>query len=227
LNNWTIVFDLDGTLVDTAPDVRDALNHTIQTFEDRRPLSLKETKDFMGQGARIAMQKALLVTGHIPDSSIIDNLTSDFIENYSLSPVKKTTVYPLVCDTLNKLIKDGANLGICTNKPSKTALPVLSKLGLDKFFNTIICGDQTDKQKPDPTHILDTIRSLNGEPGQSIMVGDTENDIKAALAIPIPSVAVTFGYSAISYQSLGATVLIDGYDSLQIAIAEIIANKMG
>ncbi len=208
-----IIFDLDGTLIDSVPDVCRALNVTL-CASGRRAHSIDEVKGYLGFGAPILMQRAIDTTGGIEPGDNIEDMIKAFLDEYAAYPVVETTVFPHVFDTLASLIDKGARLSICTNKPSITAAPVLEELKLTQYFDAIICGDQVENKKPHGDHILDTIHAVNGNSARAIMVGDSENDIASALDANVPSIAVTFGYALTPHDELGADALIDSFEEL-------------
>jgi len=216
----TIIFDLDGTLIDSAPDVCRALNRTLRVI-GRRDHAVDEVKTYLGQGARILVERALATTGEVPEDTAIDRLTEQFLADYAMNPVVDSFVFPGVLEALGQLSDRGALLAICTNKPSITCEPVLEVFGLNEFFSAIVCPDHVQHKKPDGRHILDTISLVGGSPERAIMIGDSENDIHAAINAGIPSIAVTFGYSGLPHAELGATILIDHFDQLVPAIDAI------
>ena len=220
MHDQTIVFDLDGTLIDSAPDVCRALNRTLVPF-GRRAHSIGETKGYLGQGARVLMEKSLEKTGDVPEAGIIDELTQAFLEDYAAHPVVDSTVFPGVFEALTELRSEGAKLAICTNKPSITTNPVMDIFKLDSYFDVIVCGDQVVRRKPDGAHIRDTVEAVNGDIKKAIMIGDSENDIYAAQDIGIPSIVVTFGYTHVPYDQLGATAQINHFSEVIHAIRDI------
>ena len=224
MKNITIIFDLDGTLIDSAPDVCRALNRTLVRY-GRRSHGVEEVKAYLGQGARVLMEMALRKTGLVPPANEIDGLTSEFLTDYAANPVVDTTVYPGVIKALDKLKDRQAKLAICTNKPSITTGPVLDRFALGSYFSAIICPDHVENRKPHADHIRATVKAVNGDLQHAIMVGDSENDIDAAINAGIPSIAVTFGYAHRKHDELGATALVDHFDSLIEAIDCIVLNQ--
>lgn len=213
MENTTIVFDLDGTLIDSAPDVCRALNRTLVPY-GRRSHDVNETKEYLGQGARVLMEMALRKTGAVPTEDEIDHLTSVFLTDYAANPVVDSVIFPGVIDAITELKNRGAKLAICTNKPSITTAPVLEALGLDPYFDAIVCPDHVENRKPHGDHVRAAVRAVGGDLAQSVMVGDSENDIGAAINAGVPSVAVTFGYAHCPHDELGADALIDHFDML-------------
>lgn len=223
LNSTIIVFDLDGTLIDSVHDVRRALNRTLAPL-GRGPQSLEEVKGYLGSGAPVLMDMAIRATGDPLDEVAITELTRTFLDDYASNPVVETVVFPSVFEVLGDLGRKGAALAICTNKPSITAAPVLDLLGLSAYFDVIVCGDQVKNRKPHGDHILETIQAAGGDPARAVMVGDSENDIEAAIHASVPSVAVTFGYSIAPHMELGADVLIDHFYELPGAVETLLSS---
>lgn len=223
MTNRTIIFDLDGTLIDSAPDVCGALNRTLVPFGRKRH-DVEDVKGYLGQGARVLMERALHKTGDVPDASMIDQLTQQFLADYANNPVIDTYVFPGVIDVLETLKAEGAQLAICTNKPGITTAPVLDALNLGSYFEAVICGDQVKNRKPSGDHILDTIRAIDGCPDNAVMIGDSENDIDAAIDAGIRSIVVTFGYTQIPHDELGAHAQISSFTELLETMDQVLAR---
>ena len=215
-----ILFDLDGTLIDSAPDVCHALNHVFAA-EGLPELPVDQVKGYLGKGARILMEKAVTDCGFERPADELDRLTDAFLAYYAAHPVVHSAVFPGVFDALAGLRERGAILAICTNKPSVTTAPVLDALELTPWFGTVVCGDQVAKKKPHGGHVLDTIAACGGRSGRAIMIGDSENDIDAAIDAGVPSVAVSFGYTTRPVAELGADRIIDAFSELDAALAEL------
>lgn len=216
----TILFDLDGTLIHSAPDVCHWVN---EVFAEQgfAPMSVETMQGYLGQGARVLMAKAVADHGYERSDDILDQMTADFLARYAAQPVLHSSVYPGVFDVLDRLRAEEAIIAICTNKPSKTTAPVLDALGLGGRFDAIVCSDQVARKKPHGDHVLDTVKACGGDVARTVMVGDSENDIDAAIAAEVPSIAVTFGYSNKPVHELGADQLIDGFDQFFDALAAI------
>ena len=215
-----VLFDLDGTLVDSVPDVRWSLNQALAD-EGRDPVSIDQVKDYVGQGARQLAERALRDTGGLLDDAQHKRLLDGFLGTYRNNPVQFTTVFPGVFEALARLQARDIKLAICTNKPDITTWPVLRTLGFDKIFPVVLCGDKARKQKPDGAHVTETAEMLEVDPANCIMVGDSENDILAAHDAGVPSVFVTFGYCHMPVADLKPTVVIDHFDALDDALAQI------
>ena len=215
-----VLFDLDGTLVDSVPDVRWSLNQALAA-EGRDAVSIDQVKDYVGQGARQLAERALLDTGGMINDAQHKRLLDGFLTMYRNNPVQFTTVFPGVFEALARLQAQGTKLAICTNKPDITTWPVLRTLGFDKIFPVVLCGDKARKQKPDGSHVTETAEMLGVDPANCIMVGDSENDILAAHDAGVPSVFVTFGYCHMPLDDLKPTVIIDHFDALDGALVQI------
>ena len=215
-----VLFDLDGTLVDSVPDVRWSLNQALAA-EGRDAVSIDKVKDYVGQGARQLAERALVDTGGMRDDAQHQRLLDGFLTTYRNNPVQFTTVFPGVFEALARLQARGTKLAICTTKPDITTWPVLRSLGFDKIFPVVLCGDKARKQKPDGAHVTQTAEMLGVDPANCIMVGDSENDILAAHDASVPSVFVTFGYCHMPLDALRPTVVIDHFDALDDALAQI------
>jgi len=218
-----LIFDLDGTLIDSAPDVCAAINRAL-AGHGRRRITLAEAKALIGQGARVLSERALALTGRSGAPDEIESLVEEFIASYTERPVEHTVVYPGAREALRGFRAAGLRLAICTNKPKATTTPVMATLGLDGFFDVVSCGDQVPHRKPDARHVLGVIEELGTMPATTAMIGDSENDIAAARAAGVLSVAVTFGYAHLPYPELGADALIDRFEELPEAL-RMIATK--
>ena len=215
-----LIFDLDGTLIDSAPDVCASVNRVLAE-NGRRELTLSEAKDMVGWGGRVLVEKALATTGEQGTIEMIDSALEAFLATYADRPAEHTTVYPGVIDMLDSLKSDGVKLGICTNKPTATTPPVLKAMGLDGFFDVVSCGDAVAHRKPDGRHVLVCIEQLGATPETTAMIGDSENDITAAIDAGVRSICVTFGYAHVPVEEIGADILIDHFDDLARALDDI------
>ena len=213
-----IVFDLDGTLIDSVHDVAANLNLVLEGM-GRRPMSIDETKDAIGHGGRVLVEKALELTGDIVSADEIDRCTRDFLDNYVKNPVQLTPVFPGVLDVLAQLKADGLCLGLCTNKPEATTGAVLDELGLAGYFQAVTCGDNVPHRKPDGRHVLLTMEMMGA--GTAVMVGDSETDMAAGRNAGIPVIAVTYGYRHCAAGDLDADVLIENFSTLPGAISRL------
>ena len=215
----TIIFDLDGTLVDTAPDLTAALN-AVLIREGLPIVPLDQVRHMVGRGARVLIESALTSHGISIDPDRTADLMKHFLEYYEANIAETSRPFDGVEDQLHTLSSRGHKLGVCTNKPEALSLKLLTKLGLKKFFPVVLGLDSKPYRKPDPRHLIDTVAELGGNPLDSVMIGDSETDAKTAQAASIPVILVSFGYSEIPIRDLTANVVIDHFDSLQDALAK-------
>jgi phosphoglycolate phosphatase len=215
-----LIFDLDGTLIDSAPDVCASINRMLAE-RGRRQLSLDETKDMVGWGGRVLVEKALAQTGDAGTEEDIDKALEEFLTTYAAHPAVLTTLFPGVIEALEMFRDSGVKMGICTNKPGATTAPVLKAMGLDGFFEVVSCGDAVPHRKPDGRHVKLVIEQLGATLESAAVVGDSESDISAAIDAGVKSVAVTFGYAHVPVEELGADALIDHFNDLDAALKTI------
>ncbi len=216
-----IVFDLDGTLVESAPDLA-ATTNVLLARRGRRQIELSELRSMVGKGARVMIQKAFTATGAPATESEIEGMIPEFLEYYGAHVSDLTLPFPGVIDALETLGSRGCPIGVCTNKFESLSHKLLKALEIDHYFDAVLGGDTLDIRKPDPGHVLESIRRLGGSPENAIMVGDSNNDIDAARAGNVKSIAVSFGYTDVPPDELGADRMIDHFDQLVPAIDELL-----
>ena len=215
----TIIFDLDGTLVDTAPDLTAALN-AVLTRQGLPTVPLDQVRHMVGRGARVLIESALTSHGISFDTNLITDLFQHFLDYYEANIVETSRPFDGVEYQLQTLSRNGHKLGVCTNKPEALSHKLLTELDLKKFFPVVLGADSKPYRKPDPRHLLDTVAELGGNPADSVLIGDSETDAKTAQAASIPVILVSFGYSEIPVHDLKANVVIDHFDKLQDALAK-------
>lgn len=213
-----IIFDLDGTLVDSARDLSHALNHVLQ-MEGRNPLPLLQVRHMVGQGARAMIIKGFSETGSLPDTGKIDLILENFLEHYHDHIADHTIVFPGVIDLLKQLNDMKIPLAVCTNKSLKLSGRLLTEIGLMKYFHTITGGDSFAYRKPDPRHLLSTLDMMGLSAKKAVMVGDSASDIDAARGASIPVIAVPFGYTEIPVSQLSPDIVIEHYDQFFEALS--------
>jgi phosphoglycolate phosphatase len=212
-----IVFDLDGTLVDTAPDLVDTLN-VILAREDIPPLPFEEARLMIGGGARAMIERGLKVRGVPAEQAELDRLFADFIEHYSAHIADRSRPFPGLEAALDRLADRAYRFAVCTNKLERLSRRLLDQLGLSDRF-AAICGQDTfGIKKPHPEALLQTIRKARGEASYAVMVGDSATDIDLARAAGVPVVGVDFGYATVPVASLNPDRLIGHFDELPEAI---------
>jgi phosphoglycolate phosphatase len=213
----TIVFDLDGTLVDTAPDLIATLN-LILGREGLPAIAYDDARQMIGGGARGMIEKALKADGRNGAKSDLDRMFGAFIDHYAAHIADHSRPFPALESALDQLAGDGHRLAVCTNKLEWLSVRLLDTLQLTRYF-AAICGQDTfGMQKPDPEVLRRTILKAGGDPSRAIMVGDSGTDIRTARAAAIPVVAVDFGYSEVPIASLEPDRLISSFTDLSAAI---------
>lgn len=189
-----IIFDLDGTLVDSAPDLNACGNRILSQINEQ-PVSLLQSKTFIGDGVRIFIEKTLSFVGRsvsLEELNVIERL---FLKDYQKHSAELSEPYPGVVMTLTKLKEAGFEMGICTNKPQEASERLLETLKLSQFFSKIAGGDYYSVRKPNKHHLLRLIDDLNGNPEKTLMVGDSEHDAAVAREGHVYFVFCTYGYS--------------------------------
>lgn len=209
----TVVFDLDGTLVDTAPDLMAGLNHVL-AIEGIEPVHYDDMTFLVGQGARAMIERGFHLRGRPLPAERLGELLDIFITHYLDGMPGESLPYAGVVRSLEALKAEGFRLAVCTNKLERLALPLLKGLNLDGYFDAIAGGDTFPVRKPDAAHILKTIESAGGDATASVMVGDSVNDILAAQNAGTPAIAVPFGYSDVPVETLNPTRIIGHFDEL-------------
>ncbi|MEO0449146.1 MAG: HAD-IA family hydrolase [Pseudomonadota bacterium] len=221
LSGWTVVFDLDGTLIETAPDLHAALNHTLAQ-KNLAPVPLESIRMMIGDGAKAMIRKGLDYHSEPIDHDEIDaQLWPTFIEYYKQNITRLSEPYEACIPTLNALRDAGAIMGVCTNKAQNLAEEVLNGLSLTSYFGSIVGGDTLPTKKPDADHILETVRRAGGDVNCTIMVGDAWTDEKAARNAGLPFIFVSFGYGSLSAEPYEFLKSIDHWRDMQQAIAEL------
>lgn len=220
LTGWTIAFDLDGTLVETAPDLVGALN-TLLAEQGLAPLPIEAARVMVGRGAKAMIEQGYAATGLplSPDSA--PAFVERFIEIYRSRIADESRPFPGCIEALEALEDAGATLVIATNKRTDLAVALIEALGMTPHFAAIVGADAAPAAKPDARHILFAIEEADGDPDMAIMVGDSATDVNGAKNAGVPVVAVSFGYTEISARELGADAVIDDYAELIAAVAKL------
>nr|WP_281431732.1 phosphoglycolate phosphatase [Rhodomicrobium vannielii] len=218
--NWprAVVFDLDGTLIDSAPDITHALN-TATGKRGLAPFAVDEVKAMVGGGVPTLVERALIARG-LPHPDITP-VVQDFIVAYRENLTTHTKIYPGARELLEQLKAEGRNLGLCTNKHHAATLAILQKLDLAKYFNCVIGEREGQPRKPNPGPLLDVLTALDVSACCAVMVGDSEADVECAKAAGVRSVVVTFGYSRTAPELLGGDALISSLGELPQALGSM------
>jgi phosphoglycolate phosphatase len=218
-----VVFDLDGTLVDTAPDLIAALN-AILMRENMPPVRLEDARSLIGGGARKLLERGLALEGRMVEEPHMSALVSDFIAHYADNIAHASRPFEGTLDTLDTLENAGFALAVCTNKLEWLSLRLLDQLGLSPRFSAICGADTFGIAKPAAGGLIKTIQRAGGEIPHAIMIGDSATDIRAARAAGIPVVAVDFGYTEIPVRELGPDRVISHMRELPDAISALISR---
>jgi len=205
---FTILFDLDGTLVDTAPDLMDAHNHVMKKFNLHKK-DLKDIKHLAGRGAWVMMQRSF--KEEIKDEKIKKEMLREFIDHYSKNIDKKSKPISGVVDFLKWAKSKNISMGICTNKQERLAVDLLKKIKLFDFFEYVAGSDTFGFNKPDPRHLTDVVEIIGGDLKKTIMVGDSEVDSMSASNAKIPFVLVEDGYTEKSSKEIPHDILIKDF----------------
>tara|TARA_R110002096_G_scaffold266821_3_gene460501 strand:+ start:2777 stop:3466 length:690 start_codon:yes stop_codon:yes gene_type:complete len=213
----SIAFDLDGTLVDTAPDLVRALNATI-TPHGLAPVPVLDVRAMVGRGAQALLERAYASQGRILTPEAAPELVARFIEIYQADIAADSRVFPRVEATLARLQRAGATLSVCTNKPSVLSDLLIAEFKLTDYFARIIGPDRTTAKKPAADHVH---TALGTGHLRAAMVGDSAPDVDAARAAGVPSIVLSYGYSEAPAGSLGADRLLHDFSDIPGALAEI------
>jgi phosphoglycolate phosphatase len=216
----TLVLDLDGTLVDSAPDLVATLN-LILAAEGVEPLPHHEAVKKIGNGAKAMIETGLTSRGVAVTAARLDFLYASFLEHYTVHMADLTRPFPGAVDALDRFTGAGWRLAICTNKLERLSRDLLTRLGIADRFAVIAGQDSYGARKPDPLHLTRTIADAGGSLANAVMVGDTHIDIDTARAAGVRSVAVSFGYSAVPVATLGADHVIDSFDQLFVTVGSL------
>jgi phosphoglycolate phosphatase len=221
LSGAVIAFDLDGTLVDTAPDLVGTLN-VILAEEGLRPLAMAHARDLIGHGARRLLERGFQAAGAPLPAERMPGLFDRFLARYLAHIADESRPFPGVVDALEALRADGARLAVCTNKPTGLSNALLDALDLGRLFEAVVGPDRAPAAKPDPRHLEAAVTAAGGTLGRAILVGDAATDAGAARAAGVPLILVSFGYTETPAAELKPDILIDHFDELPDACARLL-----
>jgi phosphoglycolate phosphatase len=216
-----VVFDLDGTLVDTAPDLVDTLN-VILTRDGIPPVAYDDARMLIGGGVRPMLERALAEQGRVLPTREMDALFETFLKHYAEHIADRSRLFPGVEQALDLLMERGWVLAVCTNKLEWLSLRLLDALGLTHRFATICGQDTFGVKKPDPDVLRRTVAAAGGDMMQTVMVGDSVTDIRLAQAAAVPVIAVDFGYTDAPVATFKPDLVISHYDALPAAISHLL-----
>ncbi len=220
----TVVFDLDGTLIDTAPDLIAALN-VVFAREGLPPVLYENSHNLIGGGAMGMIARGLAAEGRNVTSTKREQMFTDFITHYSAHIADRSRPFPGLTDTLDELTANGHSLAVCTNKLERLSVQLLKTLALADRFEAICGQDTFGIQKPDPEILRRTVAAAGGSLQNAIMVGDSDTDIRTARAAGIPVIAVDFGYSDRPVAEYQPDHIISHFTQLPLAIHAIFSAQ--
>ncbi|MBY0564801.1 MAG: phosphoglycolate phosphatase [Hyphomonadaceae bacterium] len=218
----TIVFDLDGTLVDTAPDLVRALNQTLD-LEGLPPARLEVVRGLVGRGARVLIERASTLAGAGFSEQRLDQLTLAFIDFYRADIAAESRPFPGALEAMDELSQAGARLSVCTNKRTDLSVQLLDALNLSARFSAIVGADAVAQRKPHPDHFRAAVTRAGGLVERALMVGDTLTDLSTARAAGAPAAIVAFGYGG-AEEGQGADALISHFSELPAACQRLLAT---
>ena len=221
---FTILFDLDGTLVNTAPDLMHAHNYVMKKygFQERQ---LSDIRKLAGRGSKVMLTRSMHeVTKQLgkekKTKDIIDNMTKEFIDYYSKNIVAESTLKEGVLNFLNWCKKNSISMGVCTNKQEHLSVDLLKKIKIYNFFDYVAGGNTFDYNKPDPRHLTSSIEIMGGDVKKSLMIGDSETDSISALAAKIPFILIEDGYTEKKVSEIHHDHLIKNFINLEKIIVK-------
>ncbi len=216
-----VLFDLDGTLVDSAPDLHAAANKLLLE-EGRRPVSLEEITMMIGDGVPKLVERAFEATGDAIGEGALDPLVRRYLAHYEPHSADLTVPFPGGLACLKRLKEAGYALAVCTNKPYAATMEILDSLGISRHLSAVIGGDTLPGiKKPDPRHLLAAVEKLGVGADETVMVGDNANDVNAAKGAGLPVVVCRFGYTKGPAEDLGGDVIIEHFDDLPAAFGDL------
>jgi phosphoglycolate phosphatase len=216
-----IVFDLDGTLADTAPDLAGAMNAVLRDA-GRAELLVSHVRNMVGRGARLLIETGFKATGTPVEGPALDFMMTQFLDHYRDNIATTSRLFPGAREAVARLSTTGCKLGICTNKPIGLTELLLAKLDFRAPFGSVRGADSAAYRKPDPRHLFDVIDELGAKHSHAVLIGDSETDAKTAKAAGIPVILVSFGYTEIPVHDLGGDLVIDHFKDLENAINAVL-----
>ncbi|MBS0223287.1 MAG: HAD-IA family hydrolase [Proteobacteria bacterium] len=219
----TVIYDLDGTLIDSAKDMQLAVSRVLADH-GLPPVTEDDVRIFMGQGSKVTMAKAFAKYGTALDDQALSAVTREFVRYYEADPVSHTVAFDGVAQVIARFDQLGLKQGVCTNKFEVPSRTILEHLKLMPPIAALAGADTFPVRKPDPRHILMLIERMGADPTRAVMVGDSIHDVEAAHGAGLPAVLVSWGYTTRPASELGADAVIERFDALPEAIGRIAAR---
>lgn len=216
-----VVFDLDGTLAETAPDIMHTLNVILQQ-EGLAALPVERARELVGAGARALIERGFKASGRPLDAQTLERLFEQFLEIYAAAVAPNSYLHDGVVEALDALSADGFVFGVCTNKPILHTRLILDAFGVTSRFAAIAGRDSYAFFKPDPRHLTMTIAEARADPRRAVMVGDSRTDVATAKAAGIPVVCVPFGYTDVPVEDLSPDRVIQHFSALPEAVRALV-----
>ncbi len=220
----TVIYDLDGTLIDSAEDMRVAVSNVLADH-GLPPVTDDDVRIFMGQGSKITMGKAFGKYGKTLDDEALSAVTREFVRYYEADPISHTVAFEGVAEVVARFARLGLKQGVCTNKFEKPSRIILEHLKLMPPISDVAGADTFPVRKPDPRHILLLVERMGGDPKRTVMIGDSIHDVEAAHRAGLPAVLVSWGYTARPASELGAEAVIERFDALPEALGALAAAR--
>lgn len=208
-----VVFDLDGTLIDSIPDMCREVGLLLKDY-GRRPLTRDEAESVIGHGAKHMIEGAFALTGEPLSPERCEEILKVWINQYSHAQMNLTKPWEGVLETLQRLKKDGYHMAVCTNKPAAPTAAIMKKLALEQYFDVVLHADSLPVRKPRPEPLWEAVRRMGGTNDQAVMVGDSEPDAEAAKNAGFPVILLSFGYARKPMKEINPTAVIDRFADL-------------
>ncbi|WP_282008795.1 HAD-IA family hydrolase [Brevundimonas aveniformis] len=222
LSGWTLAFDLDGTLVETAPDLLGSLNAVL--VEQGLPsVPMSSARHLVGRGVRVMLEHGFAEAGATFDAVRDAALMDRFIDIYLGRIADESHIYPNVIEVLQTFAAQGARLVVVTNKRTDLSLALLNALDLARRFDAVVGPDLVSARKPSGAHLKEAVESVGGDPARCLMVGDSAPDVATARALGAPVIVTSYGYTDPPAADLGADAVIDDFDQLPAWVARLTA----
>jgi len=218
MGDFLLIFDLDGTLIDTVPDLANALNEVLREH-GHAPFARREVQGMVGDGIPALVTRGFAARG--ADAAEATEALPRFLALYEANAANLSRPYPGVRETLMALRRQGYRTAVCTNKAERATIAVLRGLDLFELFDGIAGGDHFPVRKPDPGHLLGLVAELGARPERAAMIGDNENDAAAAHAAGLPLILMRYGYAHVDPATLKAAALLDRFADLPGALRKL------